>query len=50
MALGGLNDDGARRFIGAVEHRRLPELRIQFNEIIGDQSWLVADIRLSQLR
>src|SRR6476660_3225442 len=50
MALGGLDDDGSRRLIGAVEHRRLPEFRIQLHGIIGDQSWLVADVRLSQLR
>ena len=50
MALGGLDDDGARRLIGAVEHGRLPEFRIQLHGIIGDQSWLVSDVRLSQLR
>src|SRR5207344_1053137 len=50
MALGGLDDYGARRLIGAVEHRRLPVFRIQLHGIVGDQSWLVADVRLSQLR
>ena len=49
MALGGDDDDGARRFVGAIEHRRLPELRIELDGIIGDQSWLVTDVRLSQL-
>src|SRR6478736_5051018 len=50
MSLGGRNDDGARRLVGAVEHRRLPELRIQLHAVIGDQPWLVADVRLPQLR
>ena len=45
MALGGLDDDGARRLIGAVERRCPPEFRIQLNKIIGDQAWLVADVR-----
>ena len=46
MALGGDDDDGARRFVGAIEHRRLPEFRIEFDGVVGDKSRLVADIGL----
>ena len=49
MALGGLDNDGARRS-SVRRHRRLPEFRIQLHEIIGDQTWLVAGVRLSGLR
>jgi hypothetical protein len=40
------DDDDARRFVGAIEHRRLSEFRIQFHGIVGDQSWLVAEVGL----
>src|SRR4029078_705740 len=49
MALGGGDDDGAGRFVGAIEYRRLPEFRIELHTIIGDQPRLVADIRLPPL-
>jgi hypothetical protein len=50
MTLGRDDDDGARRFVGAIEHRRLPELRIEFDGVVGDQPRLVADVGLARLR
>ncbi len=50
MTLGRDHDDGARRLVGAVEHRRLLELRFKLDVVIGEQPRLVAYIGLPHLR
>src|SRR5664280_2312851 len=41
MALRGRDDDGARRLRGTVIYRLLPEFRIQFHGVIGQQARLI---------
>src|SRR3954454_12813648 len=49
MALGGRDDNRARRLRGAVKHCRTPELRIQFHGIVGQKSRLIADVRILRI-
>src|SRR5262249_7873620 len=44
VALGGLDDDGARRLAGAIEHHLLLPFRIELVGIVSDESGLIAGI------
>src|SRR5262249_22500687 len=50
MALGGGNDDRARRFRGAVVHHLLLPFRIELVGIVGHESGLVAGVGALPLR